>query len=93
VAGDLQLNLVVEDFLHDAASNPGTARVEVTAEMIDRGTRRLIARQSFSATAPVAEANAAGAAAALSAASSRVLDQIVIWAEASASSAPLGAAR
>jgi hypothetical protein len=41
----------------------------------------------------VAEANAAGAAAALSAASSRVLDQIVIWAEASASSAPLGAAR
>jgi len=93
VAGDLQLNLVVEDFLHDAAANPGTARVEVTAEMIDRGTRRLIARQSFRATAPVAEANSAGAAAALSTASSRVLDQLVVWAETSASSAPLGSAR
>lgn len=86
VAGDLQLNLSVDDFLHDAASSPGTARVEVTAEMIDRGTRRLVARQSFSATAAVAEANAAGAAAALSAASSRVLDQLVAWAEASATS-------
>ena len=87
VAGDLQLNLSVDDFLHDAATNPGSARVEVTAEMIDRATRRLVARQSFSATATVAEANATGAAAALSAASSRVLDQLVVWVEASATSA------
>jgi ABC-type uncharacterized transport system auxiliary subunit len=87
VAGDLQLNLIVDDFVHDAATSPGTARVEVTTEMIDRGTRRLVARQSFSATAPVAEANSAGAAAALSAASSRVLDQLVAWAEANATAA------
>jgi cholesterol transport system auxiliary component len=87
VAGDLQLNLIVDDFLHDAATSPGTARVEVTAEMVDRGTRRLVARQRFSATAPVAEANSAGAAAALSAASSRVLDQLVAWAEANATAA------
>ena len=93
VAGDLQLNLSVDDFLHDAATSPGTARVEVTAEMIDRGTRRLVARQSFSATAPVAEANSAGAAAALSAASSRVLDQLAAWAEANATSAAPSPAR
>jgi cholesterol transport system auxiliary component len=93
VAGDLQLNLSVDDFLHDAATSPGTARVAVTAEMIDRGTRRLIARQSFSATAPVAEANSAGAAAALSAASSRVLDQLVAWAEANTASTATAPAR
>lgn len=93
VAGDLQLNLSVDDFVHDAATSPGTARVEVTAEMIDRGTRRLIARQSFSATAPVADANSAGAAAALSAASSGVLDQLVAWAEANTASAAPAPAR
>lgn len=93
VAGDLQLNLSVDDFLHDAATSPGTARVAITAEMIDRGTRRLIARQSFSATAPVAEANSAGAAAALSAASSRVLGELATWAEANAVSAAPSPAR
>ena len=49
----------VNDFFHDAASSPGTARVEVAAELIDRGTRKLIARQTFTATAPVAQANCA----------------------------------
>jgi cholesterol transport system auxiliary component len=93
VAGDLQVNLGVNDFFHDVASSPGTARVEVAAEMIDRTTRKLIARQSFSATAPVEEANAAAAAAALSVASSRVLDQLVAWIEANATPAALATAR
>jgi len=84
VAGDLQLNLTVNDFFHDAAASPGTARVEVSAELIDRTSRKLLARRSFSSTAPVAQANAAGAAAALSAASRAVLDQIVPWIEAAA---------
>jgi cholesterol transport system auxiliary component len=93
VAGELQLNLSVNDFFHDAASSPGTARVEVGAEMIDRATRKLIARQSFSATAPVTQADSAAAAAALSVASSRVLDQLVTWVESHATPAALASAR
>jgi cholesterol transport system auxiliary component len=93
VAGDLQLNLVVNDFYHDAAASPGTARVEVSAELIDRTPRKLLARRSFGATAPVEEANAAGAATALSAASREVLDQIVQWIDAALTASSLATAR
>jgi cholesterol transport system auxiliary component len=93
VAGDLQLNLSVNDFYHDAAASPGTARVEVSAELIDRGPRTLLARRVFTATAPVEEANAAGAAAALSAASRDVLDQIVSWIETTSATSSLATAR
>lgn len=93
VVGELQLNLAVNDFYHDAASSPGAARVEVSAELIDRTTRKLVARKTFVASAPVAQANAASAAAALSDASRQVLDQIVDWAEASSAPASLANAR
>jgi cholesterol transport system auxiliary component len=93
VAGDVQLNVAVNDFFHDVASSPGMARVEVAAELIDRGTRKLIARQVFAATAPVAQANSAGAATALSAASTRVLDDMVVWVEVKSSPATLAGTR
>ena len=89
VAADLQLNVSVNDFYHDAASSPGTARVEVVAELVDRSTRKLIARQTFAATAPVAQANSTAAAAALSAASIKVLDDMVVWVEAKSAPATL----
>jgi cholesterol transport system auxiliary component len=82
VAGDVQLNLSVNDFYHDASATPGAARVEIAAELIDRSSRRLIARQTFSASAPVSAANAAAAAAALGVASTKVLDDLVAWIEA-----------
>jgi ABC-type uncharacterized transport system auxiliary subunit len=93
IAGDLQLNLTVNDFFHDASSSPGNVRVEVTAELVDRVTRKLIARQNFRATAPVAQANAAGAAAAMSSASTRVLDELVGWVEAKAAPSTLATTR
>lgn len=93
VGGDLQINLTVNDFYHDAASSPGSARIVVTAEMINRTTRKLIARQRFTATSPVEQANAAAAAAALGRASTLVLDQLVTWAEASAAPAALATLR
>ncbi|HTN48186.1 MAG TPA: ABC-type transport auxiliary lipoprotein family protein [Burkholderiaceae bacterium] len=89
VAGNLQLNLTVNDFFHDASSDPGTARVEVSAELIDRTTRRLLGRKVFNATAPVERADSAAAAAALSAASSTVLDQLTAWVEATAAPSAL----
>lgn len=91
VAGDLQLNLLVNDFFHDAADSPGTARVGITAELIDRSTRRLLARQHFEATAPLDQANAAAAAAALSRASTLALDALVAWVEKAAAPAALAA--
>jgi len=93
VAGDLQLNLDVNDFFHDASKSPGSAQVQITAELIDRGTRKLIARQTFSAAAPVEQANAAGAAAALSSASTSVLDELVPWVETKAAPAALATTR
>ena len=93
VGGDLQLNLTVNDFYHDAASSPGTARVVVTAEMVNRTTRKRIARQRFTATASVEQANAASASAALSQASTLLLDQLVTWAEAAAAPAALATVR
>jgi cholesterol transport system auxiliary component len=93
VGGDLQVNLTVNDFYHDAATSPGTARIAVTAELVNRTTRKLIARQRFTATSPVEQANAASAAAALSRASTLILDQLVTWAEATAAPAALASVR
>lgn len=91
VGGDLQLNLSVADFYHDVTA--GTAQVRINAELVDRSSRRLLARQSFAATAPVPQSNSTGAAAALSAAANQALDQLVPWLETAAATAPAGAAR
>lgn len=84
VGGELQLNLLVNDFYHDASSSPGTARVDVSAELVDRASRKLIARSRFTATSPLEQGNAPSAVQALSRATSDVLDQLVRWIEANA---------
>lgn len=93
IGGDLQLNLVVVDFYHDAAKSPGSANVRVDVELIDKSSRRLIARRSFSSTAPVPQENAAGASLALSRAGNQVLDQLTDWIETTAAAIPAGAGR
>src|SRR4030095_13271258 len=52
VVGEMQLNLLVTDFYHDASSSPGPARVDVSAELVDRASRKLIARSRFTAPSP-----------------------------------------
>ncbi len=47
VGGDLALNVTVDELLHDAAAARG--RLELTAELIDRTTRTLVARRRFTA--------------------------------------------
>lgn len=93
VAGDLLLNITVNDFFHDATSSPGTARVDVAAELIDRNTRKLIARQTFVASAAVEQANSAAAAAALSEASTKLLDEMATWVEAKSTPSALATVR
>jgi cholesterol transport system auxiliary component len=87
IGGDLQLNLIVAEIYHDAASLPGSGRVVISAELVERESRRLLARESFSTQAPVDSNTAAGAVRALSAASGQALDQLVPWLERAAETA------
>ncbi len=91
VGGDLALNVTVDELLHDAAAARG--RLELTAELVDRATRTLVARRRFSAAAPVAQESARGAVEALSQALTSVLDELVPWLEASAAKLPATASR
>jgi ABC-type uncharacterized transport system auxiliary subunit len=91
VRGDLALNVTVDELLHDTTAASG--RLELTAELVDRTTRTLVARRRFAASAPVAQENARGAVGALSQALTSVLDELVPWLEASAAKLPAAAAR
>jgi cholesterol transport system auxiliary component len=96
VGGDLQLNLIVVEIYHDAASVPGSGRVVINAELVERESRRLLARETFATQVPVDSNTAAGAVRALSRASGQALDQLVPWLERSAETAapaPTSAAR
>jgi len=86
VGGGLILNVGVNEVIHDVSN--GTAKIEVTAELIERRGRNLVERKRFSASAPVAQENAPGAVAALSRALTTVLDEMVPWLERTADALP-----
>jgi cholesterol transport system auxiliary component len=69
------------EMYHDAAAVPGTTRVTVTAELIERAHRTPVARRTFTGEAPAASHDAAGAVAGFNAATALVLDDIVAWAD------------
>ena len=89
VGGDLALNLTVDELVHDTAA--ASARLELTAELVDRTTRSLVARRRFGAAAPVAQENARSAVDAMSQALTSALDELVPWLEASAAKLPAAA--
>lgn len=76
---ELYLRLVVDDFFHDAAAEPGTVRVAFSAELVDVATRQRLGREHFSQAVAVGEANAAGAVAAFDAAVGAALDDLAAW--------------
>ena len=86
IGGGLILNVGVNEFVHDVTS--GTARIEVTVELIQRRGRELVERRRFSASAPVAQENAQSAVAAWSRAMTSLLDEVVPWVERTAESLP-----
>lgn len=79
VKGEVLLNLRLEEFYHDAGTKPGAARIEVSAELIDIAGRTVLARRRFAQSAPVAEASAREAVAALNQATSALLDELSAW--------------
>ncbi|HYM47148.1 MAG TPA: ABC-type transport auxiliary lipoprotein family protein [Burkholderiaceae bacterium] len=86
IGGGLILNIGVNEFVHDLRTS--TARIEVTAELIERRGRDLVERKRFTASAPVAEENAPSAVAALSRALTTLLDELMPWLEAKAEALP-----
>ena len=86
IGGGLVLNVGVNEFVHDVRSS--TARIEVTAELIERRGRVLVDRKRFTASAPVAAENAASAVAAWSQAATQLLDELVRWVETTAEALP-----
>lgn len=79
VRGDLLLNLRLEEIYLDAAQPPGSARVAVTAELLDWRARKVIARQRFERVATVDSEGPSRAAAGFNSAITGVLDELSAW--------------
>ncbi len=91
ISGDLMLNVTVDELVHDVPAARG--KLQITAELVDRTTRSLVARRRFQADAAVPQENARGAVEALSRALTSVLDELIPWLEAAADKLPATAAR
>ena len=78
VRGDLILRTRIEQLYHDVAATPGRVTLEVSAELVDAGGRR-VADQRFTRNVATREENAAAAVEAANRAISEVLDDIAAW--------------
>ena len=78
----LVLNTHLEEIYHDAAQPPGTARITITAQLVDATTRAVLARRSFSRSAPAASYDAPGAVQGFRQALGALLDEVVAWVDA-----------
>ena len=74
---DYDLRWIVVDLSTGKGAAP--VRVEVQASLMDSGTRRMIAQQTFSAEGSPPDASARGRAAALAVASQNVADQVAAF--------------
>jgi len=79
VRGELVLSTHLVELYHDAGSAPGVARLALSAELIDPARRVLVARRSFSASAPAASYDAPGAVKASNQALAEILDELTAW--------------
>ena len=90
VRGSLLLRTHLVELYHDAVEAPGVARVTLTAELSDPAGRSLLAQRSFSASAPVATYDAAGAVQGFGQAFGQLLDEVAVWAAQAAVGARAG---
>jgi cholesterol transport system auxiliary component len=84
IQGELVLNTHLSEFYHDASADPGSVRVALTAELIDPVRRVLVARITFTRSAPAATYDAPGAAQAFNKAVGAILDDVAAWVNKSA---------
>jgi len=76
------LNTHLTEFYHDAAAAPGSARVALTAELVDPVRRVLLARRTFERSAPAATYDAPGAVLAFNQAVTALLEDVSAWVDA-----------
>ena len=84
----LLLETHLEEIYHDAATPPGTARLSLTAALVERSTRATIARRAFTRSVPAQTHDAPGAARALNEALGALLAELEGWVEGLAAAAP-----
>jgi ABC-type uncharacterized transport system auxiliary subunit len=78
------LNTHLEEIYHDAVARPGSARISITAELLDPASRSVIARRRFTQSAPAASYDAPGAVQGFREALRALLDEMVRWVDAEA---------
>lgn len=76
---DLQLNTDIEEFYHDTSDEPGVARIEIAAELVDFRERVIIASKRFTKAVPVKDYDARGAAEAFSKGIREILAEMTEW--------------
>jgi len=77
--GALVLTTHLEEIYHDAARQPGTAQMTMTAQLIDPASHAVLARRSFNGTAPAASYDAAGAVDGMRQVLGTLLDEVLVW--------------
>jgi len=78
----LVLSTHLEEIYHDAAELPGTARIALTAQLVDPANNAVLARRTFNRSAPAASYDAPGAVQGFRQALAALLDDVVAWVEA-----------
>ncbi len=84
----LRLDTHLDEIYHDASGQPGTARITITAELVDPATRAVRARRTFTRSAPAASYDAPGAVRGFNQALAALIDDIAGWADAEARPKP-----
>jgi ABC-type uncharacterized transport system auxiliary subunit len=87
-AGGLRLNTHLEEIYHDASEQPGTARITITAELVDPVNRAILARRTFTRSAPAAAYDAPGAVRGFNLALAALIGDIEAWVGAEATPKP-----
>ncbi len=78
----LRLDTNLDEIYHDATVEPGTARIRVTAELVDPASRAVLARRTFTSSAPAASYDAPGAVRAFNQALAALIGDIERWVDA-----------
>jgi cholesterol transport system auxiliary component len=84
-AGGQVLGTHLEEIYHDATQPPGTARIVLTAQIVDPAAQSVVARRTFIRTAPATSNDAPGAVRGFDLALGALLDDVVVWASSHAS--------
>ena len=80
--GALRLNTHLEEIYHDASEQPGSARIAITAELVDTADRAVLARRTFTRSAPAASYDAPGAVRGFNQALAALIGDIEGWIDA-----------